>query len=108
MANKIDPRDLIWVLNTNITDGIYPIDGAYRVEPYTKEDSGWRLISVGDTKDYMDNPANLVSMTLDEVVAIEPALERIKDLPAGSEIQLIQDEDDVRFVDYNTKENIFN
>jgi hypothetical protein len=107
MADKINERDLVWVLNTHITDGIYPIDGAYRVEPYTPEDSGWRLISVGDTREYMDNPANLVTMTLDEVVAIEPSLSLIKDLPVGTEIQLIQEEDDVRFVDYNTKSNIF-
>jgi hypothetical protein len=107
MAQKINERDLMWVLNTHITDGIYPIDGAYRVEPYTKEDSGWRLISVGDTEEYMENPMNLVTMTLDEVLAIEPSLKRIKDLPVGSEIQLIQDEHDVRFVDYDTKVDIF-
>lgn len=103
MSKNIEPR---WIANVNILERGYPIYGLYREEPYQEGDSGWRVISEADTPAFLDEPTNIVVLTEEEIFTLEPALETIKNLPAGTELELIQNETDVHFVDFNTKEPI--
>ena len=97
-----DMKNKKWILNNNITRNGYPLSGAYREEPYNDEDSGWRLISAGDTEVFINNPVNSFAATLAEVLTIEPELIRIIDLPVGSEIKILLNEDVVTFLNYET------
>lgn len=98
-------NDKRWLLNNNIVERLYPISGAYREEPYTVEDSGWRLISAGDTEAYMGDERNIVIYNTEEIIQFEPALKQLLELPVGSEVEILFNEDgDIEFRDYNTKE----
>ena len=101
-----DTKQLLWITNVRISEGQYPIHGLYREKPYNKEDSGWRVISEIDTPEYLNDSAHVVTLSQEEIFQIEPALDSIKDLPFGTELELIQEETSVKFVDYNTKEPI--
>ena len=98
-------NDKLWLLNNNIVDRLYPISGAYREEPYRAEDSGWRLVSAGDTEAYMGDEKNIVIYNTEEIIQLEPALQQLLQLPVGSEVEILfNDEGDIQFRDYNTKE----
>lgn len=97
-------NDKLWIANTNITSGIYPIVNAYREEPMSKDDSGWRLISAGDTEKFLAQVKNTATLTLEEVLALEPAFDKVKDLPAGTELSVVYGETETTFLDYETQE----
>lgn len=99
-------NELLWVTNTHITEGQYPIHGLYRVEPYSENDSGWRVVSEYDEPEFVNNPMNIVTLTFTEMLEMEPGLNKIVNLPVGTELELIQHETDVSFVDYNTKKPV--
>lgn len=99
-------NELLWITNVRISEGQYPIHGLYREKSYNSEDSGWRVISEIDTEEYLSNESNAVTLSQQEMFQLEPALKKIVDLPVGTELQMIQDETSVKFVDYNTKEPV--
>lgn len=98
--------ELKWIANVNITEHSHPIYGLYREEPYQENDSGWRVVSAYDTPEFVEDPNNIVVLTEEEMFVLEPALKVVKDLPPGTELELIQTETSVKFVDYNTKEPV--
>jgi hypothetical protein len=65
-------------------------------------DNGWRIMSAIDTSEYLSNPDNWRITDFNEVCAIEPALIGIWDLPVGSDLQIVRDEQGTRIVETPT------
>jgi hypothetical protein len=77
-----------------------------REKPVAPSDSGWRFMSIDDESDYINNPDNLVVCDLNTVALIEPAVLEIIDQPVGSDLQIVIDDQGVRFVDNLTSRDL--
>lgn len=70
-----------------------------RGEPRAPQDTGWQIMSHIDTSQYLDDPDNWAIVEFDALCEIQPALEGIRDLPVGSDLQIVRDEHGTRVVD---------
>lgn len=94
------------LVSRNILDGRGHIKWALR-EPSTNPiDNGWRILSDADTDDFLADPNNLVVVDFNTVCAIEPALIGIYALPVGADIQLVVENNQRRWYDNTTGQEI--
>ncbi len=88
-----------------ITKSVYSkerkIRWLYREEPVNNSDSGWEVSSEFDDEEYVNNPENLFSITIGELIELEPSIENVIEMPVGTEIMY----DDERKVLVNTATN---
>jgi len=61
-----------------------PVGWLYREEPDRDDDSGWRVFSGAEPDDFADDASNFVILPLEELVALDPALEPVLDAPFHS------------------------
>ena len=69
-------------------------------------DNGWQIMSSEDTSDYLNNPDNWQIVDYNKLCNIEPALIGIWNLPVGSELQIVRDEQGLNIVDTPTGREI--
>lgn len=93
------------VVSRNLYEGKGKLYLCQRHDPLNHTDNGWRFLSDIDTKEYCRDPRNFVVVAWETVVAIEPEVEKIFDLPIGSDLALDFDEfDEKHFFDVETEE----
>lgn len=93
------------VISRNIYEGKGRLMWCQRHSPSNPADNGWRFLSDIDTKEYCRDPRNFVVVAWETVVAIEPEVEKIFDLPIGSDLALDFDEfDEKHFFDVETED----
>jgi len=69
-------------------------------------DNGWQIMSHVDTSEYLEDLSNWQIVDFNDLCAIEPALIGIWDLPVGSDLQIVRDEQGIRIVDTPTGREI--
>lgn len=62
-------------------------------------DNGWQIMSHVDDSAYLNDTSNWQIVDFNDLCAIEPALIGIWDLPVGSDLQLVRDEQGISIVD---------
>ncbi|MFK4791666.1 DUF2185 domain-containing protein [Microbacterium sp. ZW T5_56] len=76
------------IISRNALEGVAPIRWAFREEPATEVDNGWRFLSAIDDDAYLSVPANMTVVSFNTVVEIEPAVLPLLYLPVGSDIAI--------------------
>ena len=79
------------ILSRNALDGRAPIRWAFREEQANPVDNGWRFLSAIDDDAYLADPANMVVVDFNTVVAIEPAALPLLRLPVGTDVTIERD-----------------
>lgn len=88
--------------STNVMSGAGRVRWMVREESLAAADNGWRIFSDLDTSEYLADSANLTIVDYNEVCRLEPALIGIWDLPVGSDLQLVDDDQGIKIVDTAT------
>ena len=63
----------------------------------SENDSGWQLFYGDETEEYLDEPGNVTSIRLSDVLAFEPRLEEVFGSTAGTAFEW--DESAIRFTE---------
>lgn len=93
------PRAGACLVSKNVLEGRGRVRWMVRKPSQAPVDNGWRIFSHIDTSEYLANAANLQITDYNAVCAIEPALIGIWNLPVGSDLQLVDDEQGISIVD---------
>lgn len=81
------------LLSRNALDGKAPIRWAFREEQANPVDNGWRFLSAIDDDEFLSDSANLVVVSFNTVVGIEPAVLPLLYLPEGTDATIERDAD---------------
>jgi len=81
------------LLSRNALDGKAPIRWAFREEQANPVDNGWRFLSAIDDDEFLSDSANLVVVSFNTVVRIEPAVLPLLYLPEGTDVTIERDAD---------------
>ena len=91
------------VLSRNALDGKAPIRWAIREEQMDPVDNGWRFLSAIDDDEYLSDAANMVVVSFNTVVGIEPAVLPLLYFPVGTDVTIERDSDGrITLVDNST------
>ncbi len=67
----------------------------YKEKPDDERDSGWRFFSGDEDQTYVDNPANILSANLKDVVEeIDPSVKKYLDCEIGKTFERENEKDD--------------
>ena len=77
-----------------------------RGESQVPADNGWQIMSHIDTSDYLNDSSNWQIVDFNDLCAIEPALIGIWDMPVGSDLQIVRDEQGIHIFDTPTGREI--
>lgn len=67
-----------------VTSGQKPVGHAYRTDPISATDSGWRFLSGSESEKYMDQPRHYITCVLAEFALAHPEVAPLLDSPVGS------------------------
>lgn len=56
----------------------------YREKPDNDQDSGWRVFSGDEDQSYIDNPDNMGIYSAEEIVKVDPDIQKYLDMPLGT------------------------
>jgi len=70
----------------------------YREEAEEQMDSGWRFFSGTEDQEYIDDPKNTMIYNVNTIAKYDKAIIPYLDLPAGTELERIQDTDKFQFI----------
>lgn len=92
------------MVSNNILTGKGKLRWCYRHEPHLEADvdNGWEFYSDIDTEEYVNILENWTIISWDQMFIIEPAIDIIFDLPAGSDLVFTVDGHGRRFIDVKT------
>lgn len=82
---------LKWILRENSIDPV---------------DNGWRFFSDIDTDEFLNDPNNLVVCDFNTIAEIEPAIIAIYLLPVNTDLQLVEVDGKIKFIDNITEREI--
>lgn len=88
------------IVSNNILHGIARLKWCFREESISAIDNGWRFLSEIDTDAYLSDPKNLSVCDYNKLIEIEPAIVAIYDMPIGTDVTLMQ-ENNKKFFVYN-------
>lgn len=74
----------------------------YREAPEFAQDSGWRILAGTESRAFADDPENWRIVDLAAIVALDPPVAELLDLPVGTELERIPNS--ARFVQINTSQ----
>ena len=94
------------MMTHNVLNGAGRIKWMLRVPPKAPADNGWRIFSEIDTAEYLADTNNFEIVDYNELCGMEPALIGIWDLPIGSDLQMVIDEDGKHIFDTPTGRKI--
>ncbi len=77
-----------------------------REESKNQVDNGWVFLSDIDTEEFLSDSSNMVVLAWQTVAEIEPAIIPIFDMPIGTDIELVVENNRKYFVDTNTRQKI--
>lgn len=87
------------VVSRNLLESKGRLKWCFRENSVNEVDNGWRFLSEIDTDEYLKNASNMVVCDWGIIFEIEPAIASIFDMPVGTDLTLVY-EDDRRFFIY--------
>lgn len=90
------------LMTVNAWEGRAPVRWMLRESSKAPYDNGWRIMSAADTSEYLADSANWRITDFNDACEIEPALIGIYDLPFGSDLQIVVDEEGIHIVETPT------
>ena len=90
------------LVSRNILENKGRIKWCFREESVSPVDNGWRFLSEIDTDEFLRQPSSMVICDWGTVFEIEPAIMPIFDMPVGTELTLIYENQRKFFADSNT------
>jgi len=94
------------VISKNILNGKGNLRWCVREEGVNEVDNGWRFLSDVDTDEYLSDADNMSVFNFEDLIELEPSVLLIYDLPVGSEVTFVEDDNRKFFLDSKTNEEI--
>ena len=94
------------IVSRNILENKGRIKWCFRENPVNTIDNGWRFLSEIDTNEFLQKPSNMVICDWGTVFEIEPAIMPIFDMPVGTELTLVYENQRKLFVYSDTGEPV--
>lgn len=94
------------VVSRNILEKKSRIKWCFREESVNAIDNGWRFLSEVDTDDYLQDVSNMVVCDWGTIFEIEPAIALIFNMPIGTELTLVYENERKYFIYTETGENV--
>ena len=95
------------VVSKNIIEGKGKLKWCIREESKIAVDTGWVFLSDIDTDEYLENSDNMKAYNFEDIVNIEPSILSLYNLPIGTEVVLMENQDGKYFIDFETGEEMF-
>ena len=94
------------IISNNILENKANIKWILREESVNELDNGWRFLSEIDTEDYLSHAENMSICDWSTIVEIEPAVLSIFNMPIGTELTIIYEDERVYFLDSNSGQKL--
>lgn len=94
------------VISKNILNNKGRLKWCFREKEVNSLDNGWRFLSDIDTDEYLADADNMAVCDWGTVMEIEPAVMMIFDMPVGTELTLVEENNKKYFIDSQTGEKI--
>lgn len=94
------------IVSKNILEHKGRIRWCFRESAVNAVDNGWRFLSEIDTDEFLQKPSNMVVCDWGTVFEIEPAIMPIFDMPVGTELTLVYENQRKFFVYSDTGEPV--
>lgn len=95
------------IVSNNILENKANIKWILREDSVNELDNGWRFLSEIDTEEYLSNAENMSICDWSTIVEIEPAVLSIFNMPIGTELTMIYEEERVCFLDTITGQKLY-
>ena len=87
------------IVSNNILENKANIKWILRENSVNELDNGWRFLSEIDTEEYLSHAENMSICDWNTIVEIEPAVLSIFNMPIGTELTMIYEDERVYFLD---------
>ena len=94
------------IVSNNILENKANIKWILRENSINELDNGWRFLSEIDTEDYLSQVENMSICDWSTIVEIEPAVLSIFNMPIGTELTIIYEDERVYFLDSNSGQKL--
>ena len=94
------------IVSNNILENKANIKWILRESSVNELDNGWRFLSEIDTEEYLSHAENMSICDWSTIVDIEPAVLSIFNMPIGTELTMIYEEERVCFLDTITGQKL--
>ena len=94
------------IVSNNILKNKANIKWILRENSVNELDNGWRFLSEIDTEEYLSHAENMSICDWSTIVKIEPAVLSIFNMPIGTELTMIYEEERVCFLDTITGQKL--
>ena len=94
------------IVSNNILENKANIKWILREDSVDELDNGWRFLSEIDTEEYLSYGENMSICDWGTIVEIEPAVLSIFNMPIGTELTMIYEEERVCFLDTITGQKL--
>ena len=94
------------IVSNNILENKANIKWILRENSVNELDNGWRFLSEIDTEEYLSHAENMSICDWSTVVEIEPAVLSIFNMPIGTELIIIYEDERVYFLDSNSGQKL--
>ncbi len=105
-APQVIPGAGVCMTSRNVLERTAPVRWMSREVPQGPGDSGWRILSMADTPEYMRVPGNLLFVDFNVVLMVAPVLAGIFEFPVGSELMLDESTGAPRVFDSRTNTQV--
>lgn len=100
------PNAGLCLVSRKVMEREAPVRWMTRGRPQAPGDTGWQILSIADTPEYLQQPGNLVIADYNAVCMVEPALIGIWDFPEGAELMLHIDDSGIHIIDVESNREI--
>ena len=94
------------IVSNNILKNKANIKWILRENSVNELDNGWRFLSEIDTEEYLSHAENMSICDWSTIVEIEPAVLSIFNMPIGTELTIIYEDERVYFLDSNSGQKL--
>ncbi|MEK4628237.1 DUF2185 domain-containing protein [Solibacillus sp. FSL R7-0682] len=94
------------VVSKNIINNLGNLKWCIKEKPVNDIDNGWRFLSDIDTDEFLAAPSNMSICDWGTIIEIEPAIINIFDMPMGTDITLVSENNNKYFVYTDSGEKV--
>ena len=94
------------IVSNNILENKANIKWILRENSVNELDNGWRFLSEIDTEEYLSHAENMSVCDWSTILEIEPAVLSIFNMPIGTELTIIYEDERVCFLDTITGQKL--
>ncbi|WP_397538214.1 DUF2185 domain-containing protein [Rummeliibacillus pycnus] len=95
------------VVSNNISQNIGELKWCIKEQPVNDLDNGWRFLSDIDTEEFLADASNMSICDWGTIIEIEPAIMNIFNMPIGTDITLLSENNRKYFVYTESGEKVF-